>query len=680
MSLSQKYFKYLEHFGNTVSVASFHASPDRSDLVALRHDVDHDLDIALEMGCWEHRLGFQSTYYILPDAKYWEDPDLIEKCLQLQDFGHEVGLHLNVLTDWIEGKTDDPRKRLVELLDFFRSSGVNISGTSAHGDRRCYADQFINYWIFSDLRPDNPVEVESCFNAEGIPAIWDEFTIRYPQSHSIVRSDGRELPLWSVSMWEQELDYHAVHVSYDHYYSDSGGEWTRTSDPMDSSLRKGRHQVLIHPEHWRGQQKICFFLSTARSGSKWLSKVLDKASSVHSRHEFMLNHRLIDGKIVEEKRTADGFTELQTEPKLAEEMLRDLRPWVEDLDNDYAEVNVYLEEFLAELKRVYPDAQFIHLHRQLSSVVSSIINRDWYDTPLDDRHPIFDIAGWEGMSQFQQACLYSREVNKRLLDKCQLRLRFEKMVANTEELERVLAEANIAFYPRLATPFFKEKINAGVRKDYPEYPNWPKKHKKLFHEICDSVNKELRYPLQHLLLSILQWAASKVRSEDVGIGSIGENARSPRATIAVPLSVNLLNGTAFSCLCEESANGGVSLVPQVGRNAHYLLGGGRWHEAEASAGWKAELGHYYSGELQAVIPAEGSARMICLKYDADGKNIGQRSLVRIRQDKTLYRFSFRPGSDAARFNLAVYMSASALPEQIQLQSISLAKLPFGHEE
>ena len=67
MSISKEYFKYLKHIGSSVTLSEFHAKPRIKDLIALRHDVDHDLDIALEMSYWEHKLGFKSTYFVLLD-------------------------------------------------------------------------------------------------------------------------------------------------------------------------------------------------------------------------------------------------------------------------------------------------------------------------------------------------------------------------------------------------------------------------------------------------------------------------------------------------------------------------------------------------------------------------------------------------------------------------------------
>ena len=89
-------------------------------------DVDHDLDLALEMAHLEWRLGFQSTYFILPNTHYWKtDEHLIAKCLQFQDYGHEVGLHVNCVAEWLTDDIDDISISLKKNLDFMRSNGLN---------------------------------------------------------------------------------------------------------------------------------------------------------------------------------------------------------------------------------------------------------------------------------------------------------------------------------------------------------------------------------------------------------------------------------------------------------------------------------------------------------------------------------------------------------------------------
>lgn len=156
MSISSDYFRYLDHFGPVTTFREMAADPARKNVIALRHDVDHDLDVALEMSYWEHRRGQHATYFVLDTAPYWNAGDFVDKCRQLVEFGHEVGLHLNSLCKWVRGTVNDVQQDLETSLERLRSVGIVIDSISTHGDRLCYERQFINYWCFQDLRPADP--------------------------------------------------------------------------------------------------------------------------------------------------------------------------------------------------------------------------------------------------------------------------------------------------------------------------------------------------------------------------------------------------------------------------------------------------------------------------------------------------------------------------------------------
>jgi hypothetical protein len=493
MSIQPEYFEYLDHFGQTVTLRRFVEDDRTPDMVALRHDVDYDLDLALEMAYWEAERKIRASYYLLHTADYWNDPHLRDKCLQLQDFGHEVGLHLNILTEWMSGKTDDPASSLKQIIRPLQEAGVQICGVSSHGDRLCYEKGYINYWCFSELRPDDPATAESGLSAEGTIAEGEQYSIAYPESHQLVRADGKAFNLWSVSMAELGIAYEAARLPCDAYYTDSGGEWSRTKDPKGENLSKGRHQVLMHPVHWRGPQRVYFFLSTARSGSKWLINILDKATPLTARHEFSLNHIFKDGKLIEEKRTTSGFVDLVANKTESEQLLIQSRSWIEQIPRDYAEANVYLERFLTKIEDIFSDATLIHLHRDPRDVVRSILNRDWYDTPEDNRHPIMDVSGFRKLTPFQKACWYVRKTNESLLSSCQSRISFERMITDTDYLAQTLRDLKIPLFKRLIAAEFDKKINANPRSEFPEYDNWTDELKSSFHDICDPVNLALDY-------------------------------------------------------------------------------------------------------------------------------------------------------------------------------------------
>ena len=671
MSINPDYFKYLEHFGSTVTVGDLSEEPRVPDMVALRHDVDYDLDLALEMSYWENRQGIRSTYYLLHTAGYWSDPRLFEKCLQIQDLGHEVGLHLNVLTEWIKGGIDDTALRIKELATPLRKAGVRLSGTSAHGDPLCYEHQFINYWCFSELRPSDPITTESGLSAEGISVGDQKFRIKYPGSHEIVRQDGKALSLWSTSMKELGFEYDASHVTYDTYFTDSGGGWYRSEDPLKQNLKSGRYLVLMHPLYWRGHQKIYFFLSTARSGSKWLVNFLEQATPLKARHEFSLNHHFKNGEFVEEKRTAEGFTDLVNKKDEAKDLLIEARTWLEKFPQDYAEANVYLERFLSVMKEVFPDSVMVHLHRGPKDVVRSIINRDWYDTPEDNKHPIMGEKAWDNLNQFEKACCYVRETNESLLNVCQDRLDFEQMVTDINYLIEKLRSLNIPVFPRLATAIYGKKINQNYNYEFPEYREWTEEHKELFHSICDPVNVALGYESQDKTIH-----SSKNRHIEQPRLKHQKFSRTKLPEVIFEMDFQKEPHYAYSLKgCKTKAvAGGIEIVPEGGQHAHLLIGGGKWNKLRRGEGWEPKIAHYYRGVLDAEISANDSVHLFCLMYDKKRELIAKKSLGQIRQRNLPYKFSFKVRSNASRFNIAIYMSVANLPDKVILKTIKLEML------
>jgi hypothetical protein len=50
--------------------------------IAMRHDVDHDINKALRFAEWEAERGYRATYFILHTAQYWSDDPNTEECVQ----------------------------------------------------------------------------------------------------------------------------------------------------------------------------------------------------------------------------------------------------------------------------------------------------------------------------------------------------------------------------------------------------------------------------------------------------------------------------------------------------------------------------------------------------------------------------------------------------------------------
>jgi hypothetical protein len=672
MGIAEDYLRYLDHFGATTTVHELWQASEGASQIALRHDLDHDLDLALEMAFWEHDRGFRASYYLLHTAPYWDDPRLAEKVLQLQDFGHEVGLHVNVLTEWFTGKIDYVTARMVEVIDELRGAGVEVNGISTHGDSACYTYGFANHWCFTELRPADPITSESGCSAEGVPVDDPRFQLAYPADDRLRREDGTEMPLWTTSMADLGLHYNAVHVPHDRYFTDSGGTWKRSHDPLCASLGRGRHQILIHPVYWRAQrQRLYFFLSTARAGSRWLTHLLQEATPLMAKHEFSLNHRYSNGEWVPEKRTAKGFAHLVEKPEECRELLAEARAYIEDLEQDYAEANVYLVHLLSQLLELFPDATLVHLHREPREVVRSLLNRDWYDTPEDDSHPRLNVHDWDQLSQLEKACWYVRKANEDLLELDLPKLAFQQMTTDITYLREVLRRLGIPFYPRLATRF-EQPINTTSSAHVAAYECWSPSDRAIFDRICDPTRRELGYlgPRDKgFLRALIRKPFTRSRYPSPRPHSSHDfEASTLFDTGTVPVS----SYTAHACVLSP-LDTGLQISGSSDRHAHLLLGAGQWHRADPNAGWTADFNAYFRGFVQLGSHSAGRASLFCLMYDRQGVLLARRSLATLHPaDTTPFSFATRP--HALRFNLALYLPRAEVPPTVTLRRAFLERL------
>jgi hypothetical protein len=187
--------------------------------VALRHDVDSRLDSALELARLEHARGLRATYFVLHTAPYWNEGDLVARVRRVQDLGHEVGFHNDLLTvERVHG--GDGRAALEEALARLRGAGIEVTGAAAHGSPWCHRLGYHNNYVFTG---------------------WDE-----PQPGFPSRDAPRKL-----NPAEFGLDYEAYHVPHDAYFSDARFVNGRRAHPAGLDLEPGRRTiVLVHPCHW----------------------------------------------------------------------------------------------------------------------------------------------------------------------------------------------------------------------------------------------------------------------------------------------------------------------------------------------------------------------------------------------------------------------------------------------
>lgn len=105
-------------------------------VIGLRHDSDSNFRALEDMAWIEERNGIRSTIFVLHSAGYFIK-DIIPSLLKIQSLGFEIGLHQDCMDSYL------PEIRMTRWLSFLRDSGINIYGTSAHGDK---SHKNIHFW------------------------------------------------------------------------------------------------------------------------------------------------------------------------------------------------------------------------------------------------------------------------------------------------------------------------------------------------------------------------------------------------------------------------------------------------------------------------------------------------------------------------------------------------------
>jgi Sulfotransferase family len=692
MTLDPNYFELLDHLGTTATVAELAASAPSASLVALRHDVDHNLDYALEMAFWESRAGCRATYFLLNTTAYWRDPDFALKVRQLADFGHEIGFHLNSLAAWYRGLTDDPTQDLRTALARLRGCGVPATGIAAHGDKACYAGGFTNFWLFHDLAAMRGRE--DGISAEGVRVDDPVHQIPLPAEAALRRGDGATVQLWSLRLADFGIRYVASHIPFDLYFTDSGGSWTRSPDPRTvPDLQRKRVQVLVHPIHWRAPPRRWFFLSTARSGSAWLARMLDRASSARGLHEFTLNHRLQGAALRPDKRTSDQVDALFADEPLVEQLVRESREWTSCLEADVAEANVYLVHALSTLQQVFPDATLVHLCRNPNDVVRSLLNRRWYETPHDTAHPRVPTSDWEAGSQLDHAAAYVVWANEQLLAARLPRVQLEQLTAGPQAFADAMAGLGIAFYPRLVGDSFGKAVNVGTSAEVPPVTAWAPDERERLATRLGQLPTRLGYGPSAASAAdcprppLARRAIARVRRvRTVATYRLGPAELALLATEVLAGHLHRAKARPDRIIFPPHVNSIVFLSPRLmqpsylrrlrrpDRRPEPVASARRarvaWRRGEPGTTWPAPAAAHLRVTLTAK-PTTPDVRLFVLCYRSDGTLLEARPLFRLRPDvdKAEAGVTLRPLT--SRFRLALHATAPERPVELTFDQLAI---------
>jgi hypothetical protein len=273
MAYLDNYKKFLLSLPKTRTI--FEYLINQKKMTCLRHDVDYDLDLAVDIAFLEYRYEYKSSFYLLPSANYFSlDNKFFTKIKKIQEMGHEIGIHFNGLAEFKSNKIDSIEERYKFITDIFKQNGINIHGLSCHGDQLCYKYNFSNHWAFSDNKKYYQNNVR--YIAEG-PQFFE-----YMKRNKFVTLNKKHIKnrknifkFFSISLRSIGLKYDAFHIKFSNYFSDSGGYWLASRKPLKSEIKNTSSQLLIHPEHWGSLEKTIIIV-LKQNNKKLLTKIINK--------------------------------------------------------------------------------------------------------------------------------------------------------------------------------------------------------------------------------------------------------------------------------------------------------------------------------------------------------------------------------------------------------------------
>jgi hypothetical protein len=101
----------------------------------LRHDVDIDVDAALEMAGAEHQDGIFSTYFFLIRSPFYNllSPSCASALNQMYMMGHDIALHVD-LTLYEDNKATSVMDEQQVLMKFYPFANTNVVSVHRPGD------------------------------------------------------------------------------------------------------------------------------------------------------------------------------------------------------------------------------------------------------------------------------------------------------------------------------------------------------------------------------------------------------------------------------------------------------------------------------------------------------------------------------------------------------------------
>lgn len=252
------YLKFLQQLQNTnkflfVPLSELNSTNSTTKtIIALRHDVDYDINSAMRFAKREHDLGIRATYFILHTADYYSEmpgiinrykkkfsdiifrkSNVLEYLRKIQnEYDHEIGWHNDLLTLYAVYNID-PGDYLKEELGWLRGNKINITGTSSHGSEFCYLYHYVNSYLWKEVA-------------------FGDNSFFYNYNSITVKNEVKPIKKYNLS--DFGFEYEAGLFNVTAFYADVPGKnkkrWHPSMIDWNSFKPGDKVIILFHPSSW----------------------------------------------------------------------------------------------------------------------------------------------------------------------------------------------------------------------------------------------------------------------------------------------------------------------------------------------------------------------------------------------------------------------------------------------
>ncbi len=250
---------------------------------------------------------------------------------------------------------------------------------------------------------------------------------------------------------------------------------------------------------WYENKNIFFIVSTGRTGTKWLSNLLNKTRKAWVVHEPVPGEAYAHREAFEKEESSFYYIKNFRQKEI---FLRCRHIFGNSFET-YGEVNGNLRRHVDALKNIIPNSRIIHLVRNGIDIVRSVITRDAYS----DRHPVYNCSfrplpqdpfyqEWGNMTRFQRICWMWMRENEYMRKRINKRAHFEDILSSyTLFREQILEPLGLNLEEAVWQSSIQNPQN--VTKEYTigKWKYWTQEQQEEFIRICGQEMQEYGYTI-----------------------------------------------------------------------------------------------------------------------------------------------------------------------------------------